>query len=132
MSDFKATRRQQEGSHDKLMASALRKQARLIDLAPVAAIVRELDGTITYWSGGAEALYGWTKEEALGHRSHELLQTVFPQSLDTIVAALTKGRKWSGELQHHTKDGRSIIVQSYWLGEFNARGEVTELLETKH
>lgn len=50
--------------------------------------------------------------------------------MDAIVAELLNGRTWSGELQHHTKDGRAIIVESHWLGEFNDRGELTELLET--
>lgn len=130
MSDFKTTRENQEGTHENLMKTALRKQAHLIDLAPVAAIVRELDGMITFWSEGAERLYGWTKEDVLGRRTHDVLRTVFPERLDTIVAELMNGRRWSGELQHQTKDGRTIIVESHWLGEFNAQGQLTELLET--
>ena len=55
--------------------------AELLDIAPVAALVRTLDGdVITYWSHGCEQLYGWTRAEALGQVSHSLLQTIFPTS----------------------------------------------------
>ena len=58
----------------------LRKQASLIDLSPDAIIVTELDGTITFWSKGAEKLYGWTKDEAIGQDINTLLKTEFPHT----------------------------------------------------
>ena len=42
----------------------LRTRADLLDLATEAILVRDLDGRITFWSTGAETLYGWTREEA--------------------------------------------------------------------
>jgi PAS domain S-box-containing protein len=129
MSNSNASQPAGAKAHSRLTDTALRKQARLIDLAPMAAIVRELDGTITFWSEGAEAIYGWTKEEALGRRTHDLLQTVFPTTLEDILANVTLGRKWSGELRHKTKSGRDIIVQSHWLAEVDPEGQVVELLE---
>ncbi len=38
----------------------------MLDLASDALIVRDMDGTINYWTQGAERMYGWTKKEALG------------------------------------------------------------------
>lgn len=108
---------------------ALRKQARLIDLAPAGTIVRRLDGTITFWSQGAERLYGWPQEEAIGRRTHELLRTEFPESLESIVGILRREGTWTGELRHYTRQGKPLTVQSYWLAELNALGEITELLE---
>ena len=109
---------------------ALSRQARLIDLAPAATLVRRPDGTITFWSKGAQRLYGWSGEEALGRRTVELLHTVYPEPLESILAKLRGGGTWSGELQHTSRDGRQLVVQSYWLAELDERGEVEELLES--
>ena len=63
----------------------LQRQAALIDLSPDAIIVRNPDGTITFWSKGAEKLYGWTKKEAIGKTTHALFQTKFPEPFDEIT-----------------------------------------------
>ena len=39
----------------------LRQQAELLDLAPTAIIVRDLEDRITYWNRGAQAMYGWRR-----------------------------------------------------------------------
>ena len=59
-------------------ALTLREQASLLDITHDAIIVRDLNDVITYWNRGAEHLYEWSSEEALGKTSHELLRTVFP------------------------------------------------------
>jgi PAS domain S-box-containing protein len=107
----------------------LRKQASLIDLSPNAILVRDLDGAITFWSRGAETLYGWAKEESIGKISHTLLKTVFPEPLKFINSELKKKGSWSGELVHQTKDGRTVVVQSYWLAKFDEKGKVAEIFE---
>ena len=63
-------------------------QAGLLDLAHDAIIVRNLDGRIGYWNLGAETLYGWSKDQAVGKVIHELLQTVFPAPLEGIERTL--------------------------------------------
>src|SRR5882672_2786018 len=56
----------------------LREQARLLDLTHDTVFSRRMDDEITYWNRGAEDLYGWPAEEAVGKVSHQLLRTVFP------------------------------------------------------
>ena len=68
----------------------LQRQAALIDLSPDAIIVRALDGTITFWSKGAEKLYGWTKKEAIGKKTHALFKTKFPEPIDNYKATKLK------------------------------------------
>src|SRR5690349_21484123 len=49
-------------------------------------IIQKLDGTILYWNRGAESMYGWSRAEALGRKSHELLRSELPQPLQQIEA----------------------------------------------
>ena len=77
-------------------------------------IVQKLDGTILLWNTGAESLYGFSREEALGRKSHELLRSELPESLDRIHLALLQNNSWSGEFRQHCRDGSEIWVASYW------------------
>ena len=114
----------------KKIEEATAKQAELINLSPDAIIVRKLDGTITFWSEGAEKLYGFTKDEVIGKDINVLLKTELPLSLDEIEGKLEKEGKWSGEIVHFCRDGSKLFVQSYWLGKFGVDGKMYELLES--
>jgi PAS domain S-box-containing protein len=107
----------------------LKEQAALLDLAHDAIIVREMAGEIVFWSRGAEDMYGWTAQEAIGKRTHELLQTNFPLSLEANVAALKTLGKWEGELQHRTAAGKEMIVESRWSVQCDERGQPRRILE---
>lgn len=93
----------------------VRRQAALIDLTPDAVMVRAEDGSIRFWSLGAEAMYGWPASEAVGRCAHELLHTRFPEPPAAIAEHLGREGRWTGELTHRTRDGRDVIVQSRWL-----------------
>jgi PAS domain S-box-containing protein len=110
---------------------ALRQQAALIDLSPDGIMVRRLDGTIVFWSRGAEALYGWSREEALGKKTHDLLRTEFPVPMQDVIAQLQQTGRWAGELVHRTKDGRQLTMLSFWLARLTEQGEVSEMMESK-
>src|SRR5215469_1296090 len=88
----------------------LANQAKLLDLANDAIIVRNAEGAIAYWSNGAERLYGWTKEEALGRLIEGLCDTEFPSELSAIL----KTDHWEGELYQKRRDGSRIMVASRW------------------
>jgi PAS domain S-box-containing protein len=90
----------------------VRVQARLIDLSYEPIFSWELGGGIIEWNTGCERLYGYSREEAIGRRSQELLQTVHPAPADQVLASLQEDRYWSGELRQRTKDGREVVVES--------------------
>ncbi len=90
----------------------LRRQATLINLSHDAIVVRDTDGAISYWNRGAEEVYGWSKEEAVGSLMHELLKTEFPFSREDVEATLQFGGRWEGELRHMRSDGEIIEVES--------------------
>ena len=108
----------------------LKEQAALLELAHDAIFVREFKANgIIFWNGGAAELYGWKAEEARGHSSHELLQTVFPQPLAVIEAELDRNGKWEGELIHTRRDGSVITVASRWALQRGDRGVPVAVLE---
>jgi PAS domain S-box-containing protein len=92
----------------------LRAQARLLDLAHEAIIVRDNSDRIFYWNNGAQRLYGYTQQEAKGEVAHELLQAKFPQSRDDTQRQLHAAGFWQGEVIQTTKDGRLVHVESRW------------------
>jgi PAS domain S-box-containing protein len=105
----------------------LAEQARVLDLAQV--LVRDMHGRIVLWNLGAEKLYGFTKDDALGRISHELLHTEFPEPLAQIDATLLRIGVWEGELAHRTRDGQRIIVSSQWVVHRDAAGRPVRILE---
>jgi PAS domain S-box-containing protein len=73
-----------------------------------------MSDVITYWNRGAQELYGWTAEEAIGKRTHQLLQTVFPVPIDEIHSELLRADRWEGELEKTKADGTRVVVASRW------------------
>ncbi len=101
--------------HDsRATREALAQQARLLDLSHDAIFVWDHDDGITFWNRGATDLYGYSSEEALGHAARTLLHTVLPTGERAFYAALERRREWIGMLQHTTKDGRTLHVESRW------------------
>jgi PAS domain S-box-containing protein len=87
------------------------------------AIIQKLDGTILYWSSGSEWLFGWSRAEAMGRKSHELLQTELPCPFEQIQAQLLERGSWRGEFKQRRRDGSSVWVASDWALHRNAEGE---------
>jgi PAS domain S-box-containing protein len=57
---------------------------RIVEDNPIAILFADRDGKIRFWNAGAEAMFGYTAEEALG------------QSLDLIVPERQRARHWEG------------------------------------
>lgn len=93
---------------------SLKRQAALLELAQDAVIVRNFEGRIEFWNHGAEIVYGWTNQEAVGKTTHELLNTHFPIPFDQIKTELLKSGHWEGELVHKRKNGDERTVESHW------------------
>jgi PAS domain S-box-containing protein len=96
------------------------------------AMVRDLDGRICFWSSGMAHFYGWSRSEALGRISHDLLKTEFSSSLDEINAGLFSTGHWLGELRHRTRDGRTIVVSSHWVLDRDEAGRAAWVIEVNN
>lgn len=88
-------------------------QARILEFAHI--LVHDFNGRILFWNTGAEQMYGWSRAEALGRCSHELLQTRFPGTRREIIDVTQQEGTWHGELVHVHRSGRRISVASHWV-----------------
>ncbi|MEG4057487.1 MULTISPECIES: PAS domain S-box protein [unclassified Microcoleus] len=116
----------------KRAEEALQQNLQMLDLASDALIVRDIDGTINYWSQGAERMYGWTKKAALGKVTHTLLHTIFPQPFAAISAQLEHQDYWEGEVIHTTNYDAKITVFSRWNLQRDEQGKPKAILETNN
>ncbi len=111
----------------KRVEDAFRQQASLLDLAPV--VVRDLDSRIVLWTRGAQRLFGYSKPDAIGKISHELLQTQFPVPLEQIEQTMRDEGAWEGEVTRRTRDGHHVIVASQWVLHYDTTGKPVRILE---
>ena len=111
----------------KRTEQALHELSKVLDLAQV--LVCDMESHIVLWNLGAEKLYGFTKEEAVGRISHELLHTEFPEPLERIKEQLQHTGTWEGELVHRKRDGGRIVVSSLWVLHRDAKGKPARILE---
>jgi len=113
----------------KQAADSLREQAQLLDLAHDAILSLDWNSTITFWSQGAERMYGWPREEAVGKVSRDLLETTFPEPLKDIESKLVSTGRWEGELGQRRRDGARLRVSSRWALRRGADGQPRGYME---
>lgn len=111
--------------------SAMQRQARLLELIPAAVIVRDLAGEILWWNSGAQRLYGWSADAALGRITHRLFNTAFigGGTFAEQTAAIERDGHWDGEMQHLTATGRTVTVLSHQVVHRPADGDDIQVLE---
>jgi PAS domain S-box-containing protein len=82
-----------------------------------AVIATDLDGVITHWSAGAERLYGWSGDEAIGRPVIDLLvaqgdRRAAEEIMDSVRRTGTweGGVDWEGEFDMRRKDGSLVLA----------------------
>jgi PAS domain S-box-containing protein len=108
------------------------QQASLLNLTHDTIFVRDMSDIITFWNRGAQELYGWTAEQAIGKHSHQLLRTVFPVRIGEIQAELLRTGRWEGELEKTKADGTRVAVASRWSLRRNEQESPIAILETNN
>ncbi|MDJ0578039.1 MAG: PAS domain S-box protein [Xenococcaceae cyanobacterium MO_234.B1] len=98
----------------KAAEQKIREQAALIDISTDGIFVQDLENHILFWSKGAEGLYGWKAEEAMGKETHKLFYGESSSQLEAALNVTLEQGNWDGELKQITKEGREIIVESRW------------------
>jgi PAS domain S-box-containing protein len=104
------------------------EQAALLELTQDSVFVIDMEGTVLFWSRGAEAMLGYSKSQAAGKISHDLLRTDFPQPLAEIREELLRVGHWEGDLVTTAQDGRRIVVSSRWALQWGKRDQAPRVL----
>jgi len=94
-----------------------------------AVVALDQDLRIRTWSGGAEAMYGWTAEEAIGKAASSLLLPD-TSSAEAQARAANLGRKGAGRAveRHRRKDGALLTVDASYAALSDSSGTVTGIL----
>ena len=92
----------------------IREQAALLDQAQDAIMVRDLDHTVLFWNKGAEHIYGWTAEEAIGKNVRELILRQPSPQFETARKTVIEKGEWIGEMHQSRRDGSAIVIESRW------------------
>jgi PAS domain S-box-containing protein len=108
------------------------EQASLLNLTHDTIFVRDMSDIITYWNRGAEELFGWLVEDAIGRNSDQLLQTDFPIPIEEVRAELLRTGRWEGELRKTKADGSGVVVASRWSLRQDEQGRAVAILETNN
>ena len=88
----------------------IEQQSQMLDLVSDAVTVVDSAGKITYWNHGAQCLFGWSAEEAIGRDANSLLSRVEPEFFLDVLRASREKQAWSGELNMITRAGKTITV----------------------
>jgi len=117
-------------TEQKQAETAAAEQARLLDLTNDAIIVCDMEDRIHYWNRGAEEIYGWSRDEAIGRIKHELLHTQSPVSREEIMTALLRDNRWSGELVQTCRDGHRLTAMTRWSLDRDGNGKPVAVLKS--
>jgi PAS domain S-box-containing protein len=106
----------------------VREQADIINRAHDAiTVVNFEDQHITFWNSGAERLYGWSADEAIGKSIGELIFANEKEREAPLKALMSTG-EFHGEIKQVAKDSREIIVDSRATLIRNPAGEPLSVL----
>ena len=86
--------------------------SELLEHTQDAIIIWEMEGAgILYWNQSAEHLYGYSRDEAHGKVTHDLLRTVTLKPVKEVESILARYGVWVGELRHTAKNGQIVEVE---------------------
>ena len=121
--DVSGRRRLERDAADRLTAANL--LASIVESSDDAIVRKSLDGFIQSWNAGAERLFGYAADEAIGRHISLVIPAERLSEEVTIVEALTDGRRVSHfETERVAKDGRRLLVSLTVSPVRNAAGEI--------
>ncbi len=99
-------------------------QANLLENVNDAVIGSDANSLVRFWNHGAERMFGWKAEEAIGQSAREILRSeMLNIDRETALKILAETGRWKGEAAQYRKDGSRVIseVSSITLKDANGR-----------
>jgi PAS domain S-box-containing protein len=90
---------------DRRVPDRTNLQTVLLDQIHASVVVTDMSGVVISWNRGAEALYGWSGAEAIGHSATELMVPEDTHEAERLFVELHRDGRWDGELNVRRKDG---------------------------
>ena len=112
----------------KLAEERASQQAALLDHAQDAILVRDLEHNILFWNKGAERLYGWNRQDAVGRNAIDLLYKESTALLEVAKREVLETGEWNGELRQVRRSGEDITVESRWTLVRDENAQPTSIL----
>jgi len=113
----------------KLAEEAMRKSAVIIDSTTDAVITTDTVGNIVFWNKGAETIYGYQKEEAIGTPISILYKDEDLHVLDSMIADLLEGKDIPGiEVTCIDKNRQDVEILLSLTTLRDEDGNITELV----
>jgi PAS domain S-box-containing protein len=85
--------------------------AAIVDSSDDAVVSKTLDGVITSWNRGAERIFGYTAEEAIGQHIYLIIPGDRRAEEEEVLARLRRGERVEHfETVRRTKDGRLVPI----------------------
>lgn len=104
---------------------ALAQLAAIVESSGDAIVGKSLDGVIQTWNGGAERLYGYSAEEAIGHSVQMLSAPENPDEVPRILSRLRQGQRVEPyETVRLTKTGQRVDISLTVSPIFNSKGVI--------
>ena len=114
---------------DRENAERVRFQAQLLNAVRDAVMATDTEGTLLYWNGAAETLYGWKAEEVLARNVSQVTVPETSQAEATsIMQSVAAGHTWSGEFTAQKKNGSRLPVRMTDSPIYSSEGDLVGIV----
>lgn len=108
------------------------EQAQLLDLTNETIVVRDMDSRVIFWNAGAEKMFGWVRDEAIGRDWRELLSVELPEDPEDYEDELLTEGRWEGRLRVKDRQGNAMTVESRQVVRFDEARQPNAVLEIEY
>jgi PAS domain S-box-containing protein len=113
----------------KKLEASLRKSAIIIDSTSDAVVTTDTEGSITFWNKGAEKIFGYSLQEAIGQSIRMLYKDADQVMVNSILTDLTDGKNIPDlEVTCRHKTGRDVHILLSLTTLKNGDGSIAELV----